>query len=516
MSQARTRVFQCPLCPHVGTRLTRMKSHAEARHGIKDGTHAMTSYTIKCVKLSKSGWRETSRERVNSCLGKYSRSTSHQNVARKILNGHLIRITPEYDKSNRDLQKTLPTPQRGRALTGHCLKASKLKPSFADGELCSLSQAYVKGMASLSNVGRNHILANAKMIHRVVKFGMQELVTFSEGETIMSMKCARAFVDEANVVLRPNSVRNHCAAVLSALSIATLDPSVQRVFEGYSRQELDRATEDWKKLKTYSDKSSRCEQKLKVMQGNLPNLPLFEICAFFQDLVHVLVPESLRKIRTKLADGSRDVPSELRVEWRNVTAFVATLFLLHGQRLCVALELTVDEVHSASFSLGYAVIRIRQHKTAKAGPAAVAIRMQHYQILEDFAKIRDTMCTGRRQLIISHTGNAATHILSLVEDALVAREVTPTVSHKAMRRVLETNGYLLGQAKTQAAAAQSDVNRYLCHGAAVTNLHYKYRTDAFVVTAAQSVETILTQILVIKHFDKTLKVKPYEEIPGNF
>lgn len=504
------------MCSHVGTRLTRMKSHAFSKHGIREGTKSMDTYCVKCVNLSKKGWRSTTDRRVNAYLGQYAGSKSHQSVAKKLLSGHLIKITPEYDRGNRSLEKTMPNPQRGRAMTALCLKASRLTAAFGSSNLCALSRAYVKAMGSLSTASRNHIMASAKMIHRVVEFGMTVLVTFSESECIMSMKSARAFVDEANVVLRPNSVRNHCAAVISALGIVTIDPSLEAMFRPYSRVEINRAAEDWKRLKSCSDKTSRQEQKLKVMQGNLPNLPLLEICRIFQDLTLTVIPVALKEIRENLPECSKEVPAKLRIYWRDVTTFIATLFLLHGQRLCVVLECKIQEVQSATFSQGFAIIRVRQHKTAKAGPAAVAIRMQHYQILRDFAAIRESMSTGKPQLLISPLGGAASHILSGLQDVLSTRcPSSPEVSHKSMRKVIETNGYLLGQRATQAAAEQSDVNRYLCHGRDVTNLHYKYRTDAYVISASQSVETILTQILATEYFKKTLKVYAFEGIPGN-
>lgn len=500
--------FQCPECVHVGTRLYRMKTHAISKHAVEENSDEMKKFVLECLKLSRKGWRETTEQRVGKILGKFRHSASHRAVARDVLRGHLVRIKdrPESDPNVRSLKMTLPLPSRGRALTALCLRTSSLTASFTSEDLCSLAVTYVKECEDSGHLTKRHIMNSAKLIHRVVMFCMMHFSTLSEEDGLLHAGAAKSFVQEAKVVLRPNSIKNHLAAVIALLGLARYETEVKRILSSsYSEKQIESASANWKREKIAIDKVARQEQRLIAMKGELPHLPLYDVSCYLQNLKDEnILCAALSRLET-MNRGATEVPSHLRTDWHLVQCYIATVMLLHAQRLSACLGMTVHEVvHSVSRSQGRIIIRIKTHKTGKAGPACFALTSSEYEHFLRFGKVREKMNVSNDSLLISASGKDAQNVLQPLLASLATKDgKSATFSHKTMRKVVETHASILhcdGKSKSSTAA---NVNRYLCHGEDVTDLHYRYRTDNYVIESCNQVQSIISQLLSIQIFQKT-------------
>lgn len=489
-------VYQCPRCVYVGTRLGRIREHGVAKHGLATDGDDAKRYLATCLNLSKRGWRLTSETRVTTLLGKFGGSRSHRRAAVAVLRGHLVRVEADDPSTrvNRCLQRTLPKCNRGRAMATECIRASDLTPTFVSGELCGLARSYIKAQAN-RDLTRNHILGNAKMIHRIVLHNMKFLATMDEQEAVVSRPAGRQFLEQARVVFRPCSIRNHCNAIISLFEISKYDQDMVKLFSDYGDSTVDCALDLWRGLKKSWDKQVRREQRLKVMTGDLPRLPLYDILLFLQAARDKGETSRMLRELQAMPRGSREVPPEVRTQWNFIQAIIATYLLLQGQRLVAVQNMTVDEVTSASQFGGSYVIRIRTHKTSKYGPSVFALKPHQYQILNKFSKIRKRMSVPRTELLISVRGNTAVNLLHPLYSAIGAD--VRTVSHSIMRKVLESNCYLIGEGILRDSRS-SELNRYLCHNKEVSDVHYKYRTDRYVIAAARTAEQIVSHLLAVE------------------
>lgn len=65
--------------------------------------------------------------------------------------------------------------------------------------------------------------------------------------------------------------------------------------------------------------------------------------------------------------------------WTTVISYMGAVIIIQRQRLCVALNVTIEELRrSQSWCQGMAVMRVNKHKTgSRTDPAAFVLRRQH-------------------------------------------------------------------------------------------------------------------------------------------
>lgn len=473
-----------------------------------DGSQFLERFLKEATDISKRGQRSTTEDRVCSLLGRHARSTEHFEAACKVLNGHLVDVklaTPRVTSQDNagTVSKVTPLPN-GRAATSQSLHSSGIVASFTDGDLCASSRQYLKTWAGRGGKGRAHLLANAKMIHRVIVFAREQDRLLTEPEAISKSGIEKEFVYGVSGILKPNSIRNHAGAMISLMETILTDRQMADLYAKVSKPKIRQCITYWRDVKREFDRKSRALHRVEAMSGRAPCLDIYQILSYMDDLRQRHGDRILREL-SGLKSGFREVPLHLQEHWRGANCLIGCFLLLQGQRLATVQGMTMGEVERATSCLGRRVVRISSNKTfSTSGAACIAVPCHQYTFMESFLEIRRKMLTPETSLLVSVNGKHVGNVIAPLQKYMASRHRLQTgqdldsdqiVTNKMMRRAIETHLYLLPTFDLK--ETQDRVALHLCHGEKAVAAHYRYKTDVSVVMGSQSVQSVVALILSI-------------------
>lgn len=496
--------FQCTDCDYVSTRLQLLRSHAACKHGIQPHSDPMRAFLADCLRISKRGWRETDEKRVFQLMGEYASSASHREVALRVLRGHLVKVRSNEARSREVPDKTATQlraddgSEKGkRGKTLQLLRQAGFVASFDPNDLCSMANSYFTVRSRDSAANKRTLVANAKFIHRYILWGMTQFATMSEQAVVSSAALAKKFEEAVRDILAPNSIRNHAAALFDLLQCASANWELKREFSKKEHLSLRGAAKAWLEIKQRCDNRARGEQRTAIMNGVLSEAPVSEIIGFLDHMSRSgRIQAAINNLKENLPFCSSLVPIELQPAWRELLCVLATYLLLQCVRLSAATNLTLSEVRNATQLNGQYIVRIKTHKTAKTfGSAAVVLKHHQYQLFVTFCELRDRLNFNSQTVLVSTAGGEPRNLFGSLQQFLQNRMKTPIgITFNLMRKTVETNTFLLDQTHSQ--LNENLVSNYLLHGTRVTDLHYKFRSDALVCGLAAKCEEVLCQIVL--------------------
>ena len=447
-------------------------------------------------------------------MGRYASSKSHFIVAKRVLQGHLTFIrsskhgydakkivslihkdfgNPKSNGSPKEQEQVdhapSTTPLRTRRAT---ISRAGLMPEITTDELNSPAKSYLDAYEGDPRLSPGVVRANAKMVHRYSSWAEAHCVNLTDSHSgILSEHAPAEFMEHLRTIFKPNTLKNHAGAMISFLDAALTVRQVRDNLGATSpaiQRRIRRARQVWSQLKNNAEKQAKKQQRVMIRSGQFSNVPMK---AFFDFLM-----ENQFKIGNIMELSTNELqPGDVRL----VNCYVATILALHGQRLCMALNMTSSQVNGASPLLGanLHIVRVTDHKTRQAfGPAAICLPKSHFDVFKALARYRQTIDGPEARLLQAPPGRAA-EILFAPLNAFIRRTIKgcSEIRFNQVRKTLETFSHY------DEISAQRDsrslVSNYLLHGTPVTALYYKFRTDAQVAAESTAVKTVLAHLVVL-------------------
>lgn len=266
------------------------------------------------------------------------------------------------------------------------------------------------------------------------------------------------------------------------------------------------------------NRRARAETRRRLEADSTHPVPLFEILQYLHRTDDAA--EALQELeRAALADpawGETGVPPEHQHLWEEASCAVALVLLLHAARLCVALNVTVGEVHAMTAHQGRLVLRVASHKTATSGGrACLALRPRQARLVRRVADVRRYLPEGgldTARLLVAGNASAGKprHLFRPFLRTLGSRHPARGLVFNDMRREVESQRFLVGSPGRDDKATAESISTYLCHSGRVAKLHYARRSDAVVVAEARLVECTLSQLLALQ----LVRASPSSFLPG--
>lgn len=527
---------QCVRCGHCASRLYRLRSHAYSMHEIQPGSTTMDTYLNECALISCKGRRVATEGRLLRLMGAYAASKTHRLVVRRVLNAHLISIRgPNKHHTGEKTQGKCanePTPSDvsslppGRFATSRKLRAYGFVQNFARVRLCPVAREYVNILRELPDFEPSKAKRDSYFIHRFVAWARAKdkdgFHRHTDWSFLTSIHLPKQFVHELSLALQPASVRNHAFAILQLLERVLVTPKLRNQLTRGQLSRLRRSVVQWTEAKRTQDRSVRRVQRARIASNDFTPAPVHAICETLRRLreynilkIHLFDLEKWTRDCAQLDNVA--IRSELLHSWRTVVCYMATIIMLQGQRLCVALNLTVGEFRNAKWCQGMAVIRVKKHKTgAESGPAAVTLKRPQHEIFRRFCVIRLAVFPTKEAapLLLSVNGTHLRNdnLLKPLEKLIAKAGQKPkTMPFNWVRKTIETSSAeLLGQ--TAALEASAGIMRYLCHSQEVTKMHYRFRTDKIIVRQYRQVESIISLLVAMEEIEK----RRLQYLPGHW
>lgn len=328
------------------------------------------------------------------------------------------------------------------------------------------------------------------MLHRYLDWVRNSYLTDSDAQILLNHEWAEDFISVLKKTYKAYTVKNHAASVASCLELLLTDQTfrVELGLSYPSKPKIQEAKNVWITLKRNNEKDARAMQRAKIRSGTYRDVPVSTIFDF------LLANHS--KVDAIIENWDNHVLVSLPHDLGLVKAFCSVILALHGQRLCAALNLTSKAVTEPARSSGLFIIRIQDHKSKRAhGPAAVALRPEHYAVFHGLARYRIAEEGPYAKLLTAPGNKAGQSLLAPVEAHLCARHPGWSgITFNLLRKSIETNAFLANSSDFDPAKA---VSSYLLHTKGVTDLHYAYRSDARIVAESHTVQDVLAQLLVM-------------------
>lgn len=493
-----------------------MASHGSSVH--KLGPDKLEGYLKDCYALSKRGPRTSTPQKVLELMGAYSSSQSVIACVKRVLEGHMIHVKPEPGGTGEITQCIASTPEishdatlevgsqqpdaprevqlstmahpyvpRGRGATSELLKAAGLVHSFVGIKLCLLSRMYLR----LRDAPHGERTLSARHIHRYISYGLDQSPFGQKEEGVLSnAEMARQFEDKVKPLIMPNSLKNHANSILDLIRLCTTDKGMKDLFPPTKRQCLNKAQLEWQRIKRDAEKKSRSVQRRKILTTPEIDAPVYLILCYLNQVL------TSGEVDTCLEAVRRGNATQEQVG--SIICAISTLFALHGQRRCVAENMTVTELEKAERYHGKFIVRCEKHKTSVAsGPANMALKEHQYQLMLTYAQARGVNSQGNLPLLRTPAGRLPGKQFGPLNQFLRARmRFTGTITHNSIRKTIETNKRFAGGG---VSSQQCDsIHTYLTHGRNVTKSFYEFQTGPIVCEGAKQVENVLFQVAVFQ------------------
>lgn len=482
--------FKCPKCSFTTARSHRLPSHATSKHGIPRHGKSMERFRKMCKALNARGVRTTSRKRVSRLLGKFARSKTHIGIANTILKAHSIIVEDKQNSAKTINLKDEPAPPvklaegfvRQRLQN---IRHAGLVSRF--DKLCQIASVYENSEKSCRNRSAASTKAYAHMQHRFIQWAKKENPGFQSEISILC--CPDLPFDFGHLLQRtfkPFTVKNHASAMCSLIEGILCNNEVKSKigFKPHMKDALKSAYESWNKIKCLHQRQGRAQQRQKTRSGKFKNAPVLWILEFLMKSE----PQCIDFLKDPQSHANERAARELLI------CVNATYMSLHGQRLCSVLNLTQEELLNAICVHGRYILRIQKHKSVRHhGPSALALRSHQFELLQGMADLYG----GENGLVfpIHQTGRACKQLFRPLNEYMKKKcSESPEMSFNLIRKTLETNSFLVEGCNDK---ARENINTYLCHGKAVTALHYAFKTDQQVISQARIVEAVFANLAAL-------------------
>lgn len=480
----------CTLCDHIACRKFRLKSHAVAKHGFDKESQKMKKYVKRCEHLSRRGFRKVPKSKLLSILGERAFSPDAVSIAQIVVHGLGYKITGsegigkqqscESSQENQIKEVHEDSSKLSRRDSLQLLKKSGFVHSFVSVKYCRLAQLYEEFCDA--EVTPANKLATKQKIHRYVDWAVSK--GNSEFQALRSKQLATDFCTEIARIMKPNSVRNHCAAITDLITVLTSTKAARREIPKAYRSSLQTARFHWNFLKKRSEKKARVLQRRKMVTTPFEDAPGYLAALYIHE----------KRKSGDLEQCLLDVEAHRATDEdaRLILSVLAAILCLHGQRKVSALALTFEEICKASYHNGRHIVRIQVNKTSDAfGPSVLGLKRSQYDLFKRYGEARH--CAPGDALLTNLKKKPCRNYLTLLEDFVESRRgARPKLFFNSFRKTLETNKKL--------GASTHDtglVSSYLSHSPDVSRKHYEFKTDPVIFEEAQEVESIWFQLAAL-------------------
>lgn len=538
--------WKCPLCPAVVSSKQRLQSHARAAHRIDGDSQNMGNFAENASNINRSGQRRTSASKVAQLMGPYSQDPHIVQMCHRLLKEHHYAVEGDAEDHGgagtvpvtspnfgtpaviRPLERSHPPPHRNltpgrgsRRMTTAALSASRILPDFKSKELCSLAELYLETKSVQSGVKSHSVLRTAQCLHRFIAFaqqceGFQQ--TTDQWTLVTRLTLADLFVKELRQVFRPMTVLNHAKDIHRFLEETNSSEPLSSLLPADLKQDHLRATVHWKKLCKTEERNYRAFQRARVTAGAFVPASFKLIRQYLRDeSVLGKLESALRSLEAEFVLNG-EITAALSNSWLHVTRFLIVSVLEQGQRLCVLQNLTLEEFNSGKLVCSKFVLRINNHKTSTFfGPASLILDGATLFAWQRYCALRTKLATPSQMFLLTPSCQPiAASALSPLNQYLNQRGA-PAVNFSDVRKSIETLTQLYSDNASH-NETRAAVQQYLCHGAAVTSSHYRYRTDSVLLLQAKCVKSVIDQSLlkgvVWELRDEILPSSGYDPFPS--
>lgn len=458
----------------------------------------MKIYLKRSSALSKRGKRSIEKRKLKEVLGTQAAFPKSLELATRVISalGYKIRdgssdqtegtATP-MTREVKERGASEGTPESTRGESTRLLKEAGFVHSFVGVSLCRLAQIYHKYAEQETSAAFRR--ANEQKIHRYIAWCADR--GRGEFESMKSTSLASDFWRKLSAIMKPNSVRNHCAAMCDLIHALSATKAARREIPVAYRKNLQPVWRHWNLLKRKTEKKGRLLQRRKMLTQPFCDAPVYFTALFIHEkTMSGEVEQCLRDVKSHSACDS-DV--------RLILCVIASVLALHGQRKVSALGLTFEEIEKASYYNGRHVVRIEANKTGDAfGPSVLALKRGQYDLMKRYAEGRH--CKPHDAILADLRGRRCSSYFKPLEEFIAEKsgdKKAPKVTFNWFRKTLETNR------KLGASSHDSSlVTSYLSHSKDVSKKHYEYKTDSIIFSEAQEVESVWFQVCLLSCYGK--------------
>ena len=449
----------------------------------------MQNFVKKCKDKNRRGVRYMTKKSLDGLLGGYASSPSHVSVARKLLKHLSGRLRDTANESENVEQDAIeqPTDQANRRQSRQAIARAGLVSDFDDSEIEGLAAFYKDFESKQGNRTAQSIQATAHMIHRFFTWAHKETGgSKSELQILLNSDLISEFGQVMSRLFKPNTVKNHAVALSNLIDVILWSREAKDLvaFHPQMKEGLKHSKEVWDNLHRKSQKSARALQREKTRSGKFQNAPILCILRFMMQTARNLGEEFSSQPAAK--PTICELPKELLV------CLSACYLAIHGQRLCAAQNLKLNEINDAKNVQGRFVVRIQKHKSFRFhGAAAIALRPHQYATIKAMAELYGHQGHAFPRV---GPGTGCGDLLRPLQRHLTSRfSDLPPITFNAIRKTIESNKFLVSGGDR----AKSKITSYLMHGRQVTELHYAFKTDENVVLESRLVEEVLSNLAVL-------------------
>lgn len=464
-------------------------------------------------------------------MGPYAASLSHFTVATDVLAGHMVSLDAESDaeciqavspKAAEAIPRETPhsvspkavAPQEdlsklSRRASMERLRKAGFKVTTSESGMCELARAYLQSEAARDGTSRGQMYNVARLLDRYLSWCASQPEKLSFQKCVLSKIYPIRFWDLAIKCMSPTTVRNHVAAASGFIDRALVCPILQKHFPPKTYKcALREAATVWTDVRRRAGKAARTAQRVRVASGQLPRIPVTEICFWLVEARNSgALSGCLRLLKAKQDGDSGCLPEHLHAPYEFVVCFLASVLLIHGARLCTATSMTLDEVQGATSCQGYSVVRVTDHKTSRSeGAAVLALRPNQIAVFKDMVRLRAQFPSLGNKVLTTVQGgepNAAKLFEMLNLYLRKERDEDFAIKFNDARKCIESHKFL-----TKSHTENDHTSRYLCHGKPTADLHYSFKSDQFAVCGSRDVGLVLSQLIAMDISMTHLPKKP--------
>lgn len=456
----------------------------------------MQQYVRRCLDLSKSSWRLTTKSRVLRLMGPYAQRKKLYLMVKSVLKGHLVAVRKrtenikpwlqnESEAKSEDVSNDFRT---NRSRVRQNLSEHGFIVNFSEEKLCNVAIIYDELRGTSDPAG-------PRLLHRVLSWAKGRGHT--EVGAFYSTNLAVEFQNEARAILKPNSIRNHAQSMFNFIGLALTSPKLKAIFPLSKRFRLKKARDEWQKIKNLNEREGRRQQRRKMKCSEFKPVPIFHVCQFLKEARESgKIDQCFNQLEGSLLLDTEDFLRQ-NEPYCFILCVLSVYICLTGQRLCAALNLTLNEVFDAVTTEGVVILKIKTHKTSKSmGPARIALKYHQYEDLLRFSMLRREMKTGQDTVLVSLTGKKPSSLMKPLELYLRKNNLSdPKITFNWFRSTIETCLHL---SDLQSEATSNCIPAQLGHGVQVAKLHYRFQSDSATVSDSRRVENVLAQLVVIE------------------
>lgn len=256
-------LFKCPDCEQAVTRLSRLKSHAVAKHNLVEDSREMEKFIKKCSKLNKRGVRFTTLGNIVDKLGRLGQSDTAIQACRQALQENGIFVKNNETKQQQQQQEDLiTTPRRPLRQKRGCIAKAGLAYSFEKiGRVATLFQTL-----DSQSTGRSprSAKAAAHMIHRFIQWAKTEKPGLQDVAILCNLDLPGQFNKILLKTFKPYTVKNHTTALCNLLDAVlwNVEFRIQLNISANMKKKIAAAKQVWENLKT---RNERCADRKSVV-----------------------------------------------------------------------------------------------------------------------------------------------------------------------------------------------------------------------------------------------------------